>query len=106
MEERRISKRVPFRSNVRFGPAEPPQFTALITDISDTGTYIKSNRIFPAGTKLFLVIETPEGPFKAQGIVAWAKKAPPHLMRHMQSGMGISFTEVDRGLIDLYREKL
>ncbi|MFQ5427799.1 MAG: PilZ domain-containing protein [Thermodesulfobacteriota bacterium] len=106
MIELRTSKRIPFRNNVRYGLTDPPQFLSFITDFSDTGIYIKTNKIFTPGTKLFLVIETGEGDFKAKGVVAWAKKAPPHLVRHMKSGMGIKFTEVDQRLVEIYKQRL
>jgi len=105
MPKRRISKRVPFRSNIRYGITDPPEHTSFIMDFSDTGVYIKTNRLFTPGTKLYLLINTPHGQFKACGIVVWAKKAPPHLVRHMKSGMGIQFTSVEKGLIELYRDK-
>ncbi len=106
MTNRRGNKRKPFRRNIRYGLIDPPEYTSFITDLSDTGICIHTNKIFTPGTKLFLAINTNEGSFKAEGIVIWAKKSPPHLIRHMKSGMGIKFTRVDEGLLKLYREKL
>ncbi len=106
MSDNRASKRIPFRNNVRYGHTNPPQSISFITNLSDTGLYIKTNKIFVPGTKLFLLIETGEGRFEAEGIVIWAKKAPPHLVRHIKSGMGIQFTRVASELIELYRTKI
>ncbi|MFQ5480615.1 MAG: PilZ domain-containing protein [Thermodesulfobacteriota bacterium] len=106
MEEKRDSKRIPFRHNVHYGLTEPPQFISFITDISVTGLYIKTNKVFAPGTKLFLLIEANESLFKAEGIVVWSKKAPPHLVRHMKSGMGIKFTHVTGELMELYKNKV
>jgi len=100
------SKRIAFRKNVRYGPTKPPQHTSFIINFSDTGAYIKTNRPFAPGTKLFLLISTDEGPYRAEGRVVWAKKAPPHIIRHIKSGMGIRFTSVEQGLLELYRKRI
>ncbi len=99
------NQRIAFRKNIRYGPTEPPEHISFIINISDTGVYIKTNRPYPPGTKLFLLISTKEGQYRAEGIVIWAKKAPSHLIRHMHGGMGIRFTAVDKGLLELYKKK-
>lgn len=106
MENRRDSWRKSLRRNIRYGRTYPPQYIAFLTDFSETGLCVKTNRVFAPGTELCLLINTDEGQFKAEGIVAWAKKAPPNLVRHMKSGMGIKFTRVDEGFIELYRKKI
>lgn len=105
MPKRRISKRLPFRHNIRYGPTNPPQHISFITDFSDTGVCIKTNKVYRPGTKLYMVIEAGDKRFEAEGVVVWAKKAPPHLMNITKSGMGIRFTEVDRALIEDYRDR-
>jgi len=105
MENRRRHKRLHFRNNVRYGLAYPPKHFSFITDFSDTGICIQTNKIYRPGTKLCLLIDTREGSFNAEGIVVWAKKAPPHLIRHMKSGMGIKFTSIAPELIDIYKDK-
>ncbi|GMR04510.1 MAG: PilZ domain-containing protein [Thermodesulfobacteriota bacterium] len=105
MPKRRISKRLAFRHNIRYGPTNPPEHVSFITDLSDTGVYIKTNKVFRPGTKLYLVIETGHKSYKAEGVVVWAKKAPTHLIQHTKSGMGIKFTSVDQALVDEYRDR-
>jgi len=105
LSERRANKRVSLRDNVRYGPTEPPQHISFITNLSTTGVYIHTNRVFALGTRLFLVFETRNGRLKAEGVVVWTRKAPPHLIRHIKSGMGIKFTRADEALLDLVRER-
>jgi Tfp pilus assembly protein PilZ len=105
MAEKRDSRRVAFRNVVRFGPNDPPAFTSFATDLSETGLCIKTNNIFRPGTKLYIIIEFEGNPFKCEGVVMWAKKAPPQLVRHVKNGMGIEFTDVDYELIKVYMAK-
>ncbi len=105
MGEKRFSKRVAFRNVVRFGPKNPPEFTSFLLDLSDTGVCIKTNNIFRPGTKLYLSIEVDGRAYGAEGVVMWAKKAPPGLVRHVKNGMGVKFTKVDEELIELYKKK-
>lgn len=104
-ESTRISKRVPFRYTVFYGPTNPPEHTSFVTDISETGICIKTNTVYKPGTKLYLVIETPTKSYEAEGIVAWARKAPQRMIHIVKNGMGIKFTRVEKELIELYKEK-
>ncbi|MBI5599343.1 MAG: PilZ domain-containing protein [Deltaproteobacteria bacterium] len=101
----RVSKRVAFRNVVKYGTQKPPEFVSFITDLSDTGVCIKTNKVFTPGTRLYMVIELGGSVFNAEGTVVWAKKAPPGLVRHVKTGMGIRFTHADEGLLRLYHEK-
>ncbi len=101
VDERRENKRVPIRYNIRYGTTDPPQHVSFITDLSSTGIYIHTNRIFAPGTRLFLTVETGGKTLKAEGTVVWSRKAPPHLIRHVKSGMGIKFTNLEDGFLDL-----
>jgi len=105
VNERREHKRIPLRYNIRYGTTDPPQHVSFITDLSSTGIYIHTNRIFAPGTRLFLEVDTDKDTLKAQGLVAWSRKAPPHLIRHVKSGMGIRFTSLDQGFLDLIEER-
>ena len=104
--EKRISKRVGFRSIVKYGPTHPPEHTSFVVDLSDTGVCIRTNKVFKPGTKLHLNFELDEKTaYRAAGIVQWAKVAPGGLARIVKTGMGIRFTQMERGLLSLYREK-
>ena len=101
----RISKRVAFRNTVYYGPTDPPEHISFITDLSETGLCIQTNRVFTPGTKIYLVIETSGRRFRAEGVVIWAKKVPPNFIQLVKNGMGIKFTRVDKELLDAYRKK-
>jgi Tfp pilus assembly protein PilZ len=109
MEKRKVT-RVAFRNAVHVDPNKSPEnilfTTSFTTDISERGTHVKTNRIYRPGTKLYLIIETSNKSYEAEGIVVWAKKVPPRLVRVVKNGMGIRFTNVCQELVDLYIEKL
>lgn len=104
-DRKRTTNRIAFRYTVRYGPKIPPEFTSFITNLSDTGLCIKTNKVYSPGTKLYLIIEAAGSAFNAEGIVVWAKSTSPSLVRHVKNGMGIKFTQVDEGLLRLYRAK-
>jgi len=106
MSEKRISPRVNIRSTVYYGTTGDTPHTAFMVDLSDTGICIKTNNVYKPGTKVFVKIDTKEEVYKAEGIVAWAKKVPPRLATLVKNGMGIRFTTIDRGLVDLYRNRV
>ena len=99
------SKRIPFRHTVRYGPVNPPEFTSFVTNLSETGLCIKTNKIFKPGTKLYMIIELPGGVFNTEGVVIWAKASHPALVRHVRTGMGIKFTKTDPELLKAYYAK-
>ena len=100
------SKRVPFRVLVRYGPEKPPQFNSFIADFSDTGVYLKSNRVFKPGTNLFMTVEVNGTKYDCEGVVSWSKRVPRGMERYTKSGMGIKFTSLPQELSDLYTEKI
>lgn len=100
------NKRVPFRVLVKYGPENPPQFNSFITDFSDTGVYLKSNRVFSPGTKLFMTVEVNGTKYDCVGVVSWSKRVPRGMERSTKNGMGIKFTSLPQELSDLYVEKL
>ncbi len=105
MKDRRNQKRVARRIVIRYGQEKPPMHTSFVMDFSETGVYIQASRIFKPDTKLYLTIIINDNSFDAEGIVAWAKKAPTSLIKISRSGMGIEFTSVDKGLLDICKEK-
>jgi Tfp pilus assembly protein PilZ len=105
MANKRISKRIPLRSIVKYGPNNPPQNTSIIVNISETGVCIKTTKVFAPGTKLFMAFDIGARIYNATGVVVWAKKAPPDLVRFVKNGMGIRFTDVDPAILKAYGEK-
>jgi Tfp pilus assembly protein PilZ len=106
MIKERTRKRLAFLNPVHFGPDNPPQHISLITEFSDRGAHVKTNRVYGPGTRLYLVIDTPDRRYEAQGVVVWAKKVPQMVAPYVKHGMGIKFTHVKQDLVDLYKEKL
>jgi Tfp pilus assembly protein PilZ len=103
---RRKSKRVPFRNTIRFGPHIHPDHTSYITDLSDNGVCLKTNKVFDPGTKLYMLIDTHEKSYKAEGVVVWERRVAPKSVQIVKVGMGIKFTHVDHELVDLYHDLL
>lgn len=100
------NKRIPFRVIVRYGLEKPPKLNSFITDFSDTGVYLKANRVFKPGTNLFMSIEVNGTSYECEGVVSWSKKVPRGMERSAKSGMGIRFSSLPKELIDIYTEKL
>ncbi len=100
------NKRVPFRVIVRYGLERPPKLNSFITDFSDTGVYLKANRVFKPGTNLFMTIEVNGVSYECEGVVSWSKKVPRGMERSAKSGMGIKFSSLPDELLELYNEKL
>jgi Tfp pilus assembly protein PilZ len=105
-KKRRKIKRVTLRNTIHFGPHRPFEHTSYITDLSDKGVGLKTNRVFMPGTKLYMSIETAYGGYEAEGIVVWAKKITPKMVQLVKTGMGVRFTHVNNGLVNLYEEKI
>jgi Tfp pilus assembly protein PilZ len=106
MIKSRIRRRISFITTVRFGPGNPPGHTSYITDFSDQGTHVKTNRVYRPGTKLNLIIVTPDKNYAIEGIVIWAKAVPLMVTPFVKHGMGIKFKHANRDLSNLYQEKL
>ena len=100
------NKRVPFRFIVMYGKTKPLEYKSYIADLSDTGVYLKTNRVFDPGTHIYMSIEVHNESFECEGMVRWAKRVPPGLERVTRCGMGIKFKEVPQGLIDIYKGKI
>ncbi len=100
------SKRVPFRFIVRYGTSKPLAFMSYVADMSDTGVYLKTNRVFNPGTHVYMTIEVYEDSYDCEGTVRWAKRVPPGLERITRCGMGIEFNNVPQELLDIYKNKI
>lgn len=105
MAEKRISPRVPFRNVVRFGHEKPVSIFSYIVDLSDTGMFLKTVKVYKPGSRLFLEIDTEEETIEVEGVVAWAKRVPPNLLNVAKGGMGIKFIKIESKLIEYYNNK-
>ncbi|MBI2487883.1 MAG: PilZ domain-containing protein [Deltaproteobacteria bacterium] len=53
MSNRRRSRRVPFRTRVRYG-LNNPSLLGYLSNISENGIKIEGKKVFPPGTKLVI----------------------------------------------------
>ncbi len=104
--DNRQSKRLPFNHSAKFGQKNPPGRISFVTDLSEGGVCLKTNTVFQPGTKVYLSITVDGLSYEAEGVVAWAEKAPPALQHQVKGGMGIKFTDVDHALLEVYNGKL
>ncbi len=104
--DKRQSKRLPFSHSAKFGHKNPPGRISFVTDLSEGGVCLKTNTVFLPGTRVYLAITIDGTNYEAEGVVAWAEKAPPSIMHQVKGGMGVKFTRVDEGLIAVYSNKL
>jgi len=87
--EKRDNRRKRIRLTVS---AEPGSIRAYTADVSPGGLFLVSAKVFPPGTRVRLMVRTPEGPALGVGVVRWAKRVPPSLLQNIKGGMGIEFT--------------
>ena len=112
MEEKRTSKRVSYEKPVEFGlvrfgpPPEPPKYKGYLVDLSDSGVYIKTDRVFKQGIKVTLEIKDGGKCYKMEGTVTNANKVPPALAYTVKSGMGILIENPHPDLLRIYKDKV
>lgn len=93
-EKRGIKRRLK-RVTVIFGN-EKPVYHGFTVDISDTGIFLKSNKVFPPSTIIHIELSIPDdGVAVFHGLVMWAKTVPPNLIHVVKkaAGMGIKITQ-------------
>ena len=98
MENRR-GKRYKVRLKVRYG-LETPDTVGFLEDISSTGVRIKTNVVFKPGStiKIEIVDEARHQILIVEGLVRWARKVPPAMVRTERCGMGIAFLKIDANM--------
>lgn len=77
---------------------EPGRIQSVTGDVSRGGVFVYSQRLLAPGTPVRLEIELPEGTGEADGVVRWAKRAPPQFAVVARGGMGIEFTRISETL--------
>ncbi len=100
------SKRVPFRVLVKYGNEKPPVHSSFVTDFSESGIKIQTNKVFKPGTVIYMTIKDGETVHECEGVVTWAKRVPPGMERVVKCGMGIRFSSIPQGLLDSYSRKI
>jgi uncharacterized protein (TIGR02266 family) len=97
-----VEKRGERRRRVRLTvQVEPGSIRAHSADLSSGGIFIVSAKILNPGTRVRLMVRTPEGPVLGVGVVRWAKRVPTSLIRTTRGGMGIEFTWMSPELREL-----
>ncbi len=103
MEKQKRARRTR-RIEVRFGPEQATDL-GFTVDVSETGLFVKANRVYPADTYLVLELTLPDKRvLSLRGRVTWAKRVPPQLAPHVKkAGMGVELIDPPPEYLDLVR---
>ncbi len=94
------SRRARKRVEVRFG-LEETRFVGYSGNVSKSGIMVRAVRVFPPGSILNIELKLPGGTVvRARGEVVWARGGPPQWVTTGRIGMGITFIEPPRELLD------
>jgi Tfp pilus assembly protein PilZ len=99
--ERRRHERFKATLKVRYGRVSF-DYSGPVENISLSGLCIRTNQIFPTGTRIRMQIEFPDRTVNQSGEVMWAIKVPEQDMSTMMCGMGIQFTETEAGWAEFF----
>ena len=98
--DRRIAPRVLVDLEVDYA-SEDNYLFAYITDISETGIFVRTTTPEPPGTNLNLRFRIDDGPqIQVEGAVIWVNPFRPNNVDNLHPGMGIRFIELDDELKD------
>lgn len=78
------------RVRTRYG-VEELAHTAFTQNLSLTGAFVRTNRVFRPGTRLRVEFSFEGETISMWAQVVWAKKVPPQLANVVHCGMGIRF---------------
>ena len=90
MKNRRKHTRVKKRIHVEYGESNL-NFKGVVDDISISGIYLTSRRLFEVGTRLHLRIGEEPNAFYTEGVVVRSKRVDRLLQRFEHQGMGVEF---------------
>lgn len=98
MPDKRNVNRCRRRITLRFG-TDKPERIAFTEDISHDGLFIKTANVLPPNTKLIvLLVLSDNTEVRLHGVVAWAKRVPPQMIRVAnKGGMGVRITHILEG---------
>jgi type IV pilus assembly protein PilZ len=98
--DRRIAPRVLVDLEVDYA-SEDNYLFAYITDISETGIFVRTTTPEAPGTNLNLRFRIDDGPqIQVEGMVIWVNPFRPSNADNLHPGMGIRFVELDDELKD------
>jgi len=107
--EKRRGKRYKKRFTIKFG-IQDTKAVGFVEDISSTGLRIKTATVFKPGLTLKMEIfnESTDQVMYAEGVIMWAIKVPPDMMRKKRCGMGVTYLKFDSNmhafLVDLLKK--
>ncbi|MCH8029946.1 MAG: PilZ domain-containing protein [Candidatus Dadabacteria bacterium] len=76
MREKRGSRRIPFRKNVKYG-TNKNMTTGYTFDLSETGLGLRGKRVLPPKTRISLSIQLADTMISLDGVVVHAKRTIP-----------------------------
>ena len=98
--DRRVAPRVLVDLEVDYA-SEDNYLFAYITDISETGIFVRTTTPEAPGTNLNLRFRIDDGPqIQVEGTVIWVNPFRPNNADNLHPGMGIRFVELDDELKD------
>ena len=98
--DRRIAPRVLVDLEVDYA-SEDNYLFAYITDISETGIFVRTTTPEAPGTNLNLRFRIDDGPqIQVEGTVIWVNPFRPNNVDNLHPGMGVRFIELDDELKD------
>ena len=93
--DRRVAPRVLVDLEVDYA-SEDNYLFAYITDISETGIFVRTTTPEAPGTNLNLRFRVDDGPqIQVEGTVIWVNPFRPNNKDNLHPGMGIRFVELD-----------
>jgi Tfp pilus assembly protein PilZ len=90
MADKQAHPRKRARIMVRFG-VNGLERGAYTTNISLSGAFLRTNRVYRPGTTLQVEFDFPAQKFSHWAQVVWAKKVPAQLAHTLLCGMGVRF---------------
>jgi Tfp pilus assembly protein PilZ len=101
--EKRRSKRRRVRLAVKFWN-ELGEHAGFSSDISGNGMFLETIRVLPIGVRLHLEIDTPSGPFFAEGQVARIVRATAVVQPVKLGGLGLRFVGLEEAIASITSE--
>jgi Tfp pilus assembly protein PilZ len=102
--ERRRTKRIRKRLQVRFWNEDGIDSSGFTADVSETGLFVETMKEVPPGTRLHLEIALEAKPYYAECVVARVRKVHPSAKAVKRSGFGVrmvGFAEAIRVISDV-----
>jgi len=103
MADKRRHKRKINRSTIKFGE-ESCDKTAFTSNLTPSGFFLRTNRVYPPGKHLRFEFRTPQGVVvNVEGRVVHATRVPVHFAGLRKSGMGIEIIGENEAYLDLLK---